>query len=213
MTTVIYHKGILAADSRRTSKSTQSAAVTYTCKTCGGDASERVIDTVEKIRSVSEANRSFRKDRILAISGAGNTQDIEHQIAAFRKVPNFERAFNESRYFFPKDAKCTLLLVGETRVFVLDITGSSNSPLKVTEHLRTDTVCIGSGGMAARTALVIFKQSIFNALAVAAEVDDATGGRITYVNLLKDPCVVRAKAFPNIVIYDPKAGTPIKEDM
>lgn len=177
MTTVVYDKNILAADSRTTHGHTE-----HTCVVCD-NKSRRYSDKSNKIH-VDFKDVTFRGQKVLAAAGAGMTIAVGDLISALRQKEGLERAYKLFRSFTSSHAApAIIMIVTENNVFVAEEEHSTSKELTVREFKRTDRVAIGSGAKAAEMAMELTDCGATTAVKLAMAVDDGTGGPITHVDL------------------------------
>ena len=187
MTTILYHNNMLLADSRtnrKTDKENGSDGA-FHCVHCG-EAAHAVCDTSGKIK-VPFKNTLFREETILALAGAGQKASIDRQLRALLTMDNYEKAYEHaSRLILNINSTgffdCALMVVTDKHIYVIDFRKSS-ARLHADRYKLTETVTIGSGGMAAKTAIKAYNADAFEAMRVASGVDKSTGGPIQYVDL------------------------------
>lgn len=186
MTTVLYHAGILLADSRASRKSPRAPSNedAYRCVHCGEKA-HSARDNTNKIK-LSFKKRTFRGETIRAISGAGEAGSIRTQSNAWLYLDDYEKTYGEVfKIVGSVDARsnfdCTIMIVTDKHVHVIDYHKSNYSGLHVDVYGLDQTVAIGSGQMAAKTAIIAYGADAFEAMRIASVVDNSTGGPIQYV--------------------------------
>jgi hypothetical protein len=186
MTTILYHNNMLLADSRTNRKTDKGngADEAFHCVHCG-ETAHSVCDTSGKIK-VPFKKTLFREEVILAVAGAGQKTSIDRQLRALMTMDNYENAYEQASRlihnihttgFFD----CAIMVVTDKHVHVIDFR-KSTARLHADRYTLTDTVTIGSGGVAAKTAIIAYKADVFEAMRVASEVDKSTGGPIRYVD-------------------------------
>lgn len=178
MTTILYHNHMLLADSRSSSKSTH-----LKCAHCGEKAHD-VNDKDTKIR-IPEKTIMFQGEVIRAVSGSGNVNHTENQINMITSLEDYRAAYNTAFLMVGTAAntiRCTLMVVTDKRVHVVRYTEAGLAGLLIESYGLDETVTIGSGGDAAKAAIIAYKADAFEAMRVAALVDKSTGGPIRYVD-------------------------------
>lgn len=184
MTTVLYHKGFMYADSLSSSQMSEEQS----CMACGTHG----VVVRKQARKIATDFKgvTFRGERVLAVGRAGLS-------ALSTAMINIIRSGFEIDTFLTKVGSCghdrragtcTLLMVTDQHVWKLLI---EDHRVQVAPEVRmfelTDTVTIGSGGAAARLSLLI-KDDPFMAMSAAAMADPSTGGTITHTgDLLNVP--------------------------
>lgn len=179
MTTILYHNNMLLADSRSSRKCAH-----LKCAHCGEKAHD-VNDKYAKIR-IPEKTIMFQGEAIRAVSGAGNANHTENQINMITSLEDYRAAYVAAFLMVGTVAntiRCTLMVVTDKRVHVVRYKEAGLAGLLIESYGLDETVAIGSGGEAAKTAVIAYKADAFEAMRVASEVDKSTGGPIRYVDL------------------------------
>lgn len=186
MTTILYHNNMLLADSRtsrKPSESTGSRAI-FKCVHCG-EKPHTVRDNASKIR-VPIKSLKFRGELIRAVAGCGDSLAMSNQLAALTEMEDYEAAYTNA-WRIAGSAKgslrCRIMIVTEKQVHVINYEEDGLGGLIVDSYPLTETVTIGSGSVAAKTAILAYNADAFEAMRVAGIVDKATGGAIRYVDL------------------------------
>lgn len=178
MTTILYHNKMLLADSRSSSKSSH-----LKCVHCGEKA-HGVNDKDTKIK-IPEKIIMFQGEVIRAVSGAGTVTHTENQINSITTLNDYASAYNTAFLMVGSAAnsiRCTIMVVTDKRVHVVRYREAGLAGLLIDSYGLDETVTIGSGGDAAKTAIIAYKADAFEAMRVASEVDKSTGGPIRYVD-------------------------------
>lgn len=178
MTTCAYDGQHLAADSRSTSGS--SSAKAYKCSSCG-EHSTRVNDESIKIYG-DFGEKLYRKEKIIAMAGAGLSRDIEKAVNVVQKGEDLDEVYRVvqlvqvSRVF---DA--SFLIVTEKSVFHL-ANNRDSGKVEVKQFGRDAKIAIGSGAAAARFAMKALNMTAMEAVMAASLGDDGTGGDVRWVD-------------------------------
>ncbi len=208
MTTILYHDGMLLTDSRRSIKSCNEHRH---CAHCG-ESEHTVTDHNCKIRMPRKGETAvFRGENIRAISGAGVSNEVSKQVSAFFELDNYEQSLRQCFTYFATTKEIptipvTLLMVTDKSVYVIDYNKPDFYYLDPQRYELTDTVAIGSGGLAAKTAIIAYGEDPFEAMRVASVVDKSTGGPTRYVDFSQEelkimtyePLVVEAPEKPQV---------------
>jgi hypothetical protein len=200
MTTVVYHNGVLAADSRTTFINKRSLAG-HVCIKCDSLVKERANDKTMKIQLVDYLNREFDGERILALGVSGDAAASGIYSEAFKNTVDFAAAFKDHCQFLPANAgkpSCRLMLVGVRHVFVINFGESDKSGLAVSKYGRDELVCIGSGTPAARAVISVYGNDIFTAMSVANAADDYTGGEVNHIDFNQNKLTIETSPFKDI---------------
>lgn len=185
MTTILYHNNTLLADSRTSRKASEGEGSdpAMKCVHCGEKA-HNVRDNKIKIR-IPQRTIKFRDEVIRAVAGAGEVVALENQLNSITTLEDYQAAYTAAFLMVgsaPGTIRCTLLVVTDKHVHVIHYRNNGLSGMHVDRHSLDETVAIGSGAVAAKTAIIAYKVDAFEAMRVASEVDKSTGGPIRYVD-------------------------------
>jgi len=192
MTTILYHNHLLLADSRTSRNDIYATGDinSFHCVHCN-QTFQGFRDTSIKIRIPAQNKKIlFRKEIVLAAAASGLSSDAENQTRAVTTLTDYEESYKDSYKFISTGKslviKARLLIVTNKSVYVIDFERSNNYGLHAHKHSLEDTVAIGSGAMAAKTAIIAYGASPFEAMKVASVVDKSTGGPTNYVNFKQE---------------------------
>ena len=179
MTTVIYHKRILAADTR-TTKQVIRDENEYVCKECK-TVSDTVKDNTVKLEII--LNCKFRNENILAMACSGLVQDKVKLIKLFKANEDVEHAEKVNSLLSGKSifSNMSAIIVTDQNVYKLE--AGSFDKLHITKYGLDDTVCIGSGCKAALLMTKIIGADATDAVMATMLVDEGTGGDVHFVDL------------------------------
>lgn len=185
MTTVVYHNGILAADTRGT-RSIDDPKVA--CSECGATGGKMYNDNRDKIHCFPSPFKTFYGEAILAAGFAGRSDSIRTILSTMknRDGAGVECVMDAiAQTGIGSDlGSLTVLLVTDRHIHTID--HNEHAPMKQTrKRFSLDTtVAIGSGAGAARAAIECFGLPIWEAVAVAMISDmGRTGGNIQKIDL------------------------------
>lgn len=180
MTTVVFDGEFLATDSQSTRTVNAGVVSGEHCSKCSGEL-ERTLSYRNKI--VTPKDATFNGERVIALAAAGAKPASDGLIHAIIKNVDVNVAMKIAGSFHGSGCgchmpKCTILIVCETKVWILT-SGKVRTTLKeVTEF----PVAIGTGGNVARFAIKRLGYNAIGGVACAIDVDDGSGGNINYVN-------------------------------
>lgn len=174
MTTVIFAKGILATDSRST---VANYSPTHVCLKCNEPA-DRVKDDASKIEVIKGL---WKGENIIAIAGAGVKSQITKAISAIKGGKDIFAMYDAMKHFGVSNVPLQYTLLIVTDKLIHKFSPSMNHPHEESKHSHHDVVAIGSGGNAARLAVVGFGASAQDAVFAAMIGDEGTGGNVDYL--------------------------------
>lgn len=184
MTLIVYKPGMLAADSRMSSKHTEGKEC-ISCPKCNEKTSMLINDDRNKITIIPKNKKYiFEDDRILAYSAAGNVrvstimkkiidagEDLKEVVEAFIK-------FNiDSDYPF-----AVVFMVGEKFTYRVSVSGKG---FRIVKNELYDPIAIGSGKEGADWVEHITGGilSPIDLIVLVKTLDNSVGGAVTYVDL------------------------------
>lgn len=183
MTTIVYHDGVIAADTRATKR----VEAGYSCLD-GPDADIRLVNNkCGKIRTYLPRHEVFyNKESVRAIGCAGSSlsiskmmQLVRHNQVGIEKVFSVMRALKIGSSL----SSFTMLIVTDQHAYVIHhLDHDAGHPI-VTTYSLDDTVVIGSGGMAAKGVITLLDLSAAEGVAAAMLCDKSTGGDIHWYSL------------------------------
>lgn len=200
MTTILYHNNMLLADSRSSSKSSH-----LKCAHCGEKA-HGVNDKDTKIR-IPEKTIMFQGEVIRAVTASGNATHAENQINMITSLEDYRTSYNTAFLMVGTAANtinCVLMVVTDKRVHVVRYQEAGLAGLLIDSYGLDETVTIGSGGDAAKTAIIAYKADAFEAMRVASEVDKSTGGPIRYVDFSSKDTKLKVLTYEPLEITVPE---------
>lgn len=176
MTTVVYHNGVLATDSRYTYENSDHYEYfrddTDRCK-----ISLFIKDS--KILAFKNTN-----DYVLSIAGTGNAKFIDRIVYYIKN--NIHHDFNDLISvldgFGTEDA--TILLICNENNYVICFSNKHLTTIK--KFTKNITVTLGTGGMVAEYSIKHHKHDAIGAVKAAIEVDKDSGGDVVYVDFNND---------------------------
>lgn len=183
MTTVVYHNGILAADSLATVKllDKDKPEIGYACRHCGKPMSGH--RTACKIH-LFKSPHFFRFEKILAAAGAGPAAEIERHMKIISNTGDYWTALKHYSMFGNAAFDLSMILVTDKSVYELftyketkDNTGFLEPSVR--EIGKNGTTAIGSGWQNAITAITAYNETATRAIYIASLVDkENTGGDV-----------------------------------
>lgn len=176
MTCVVYDKKNLAVDSR----GTLATAGTHKCSVCDSTAT-LVKDDKQKL--ILGGGCKFRGETVIAMAGAGSATAIRHIIDYIKKDEDFELLITNLRKYDPQFPSIMATVMVVTEAAVYRVSGHRDDDI-VKKHSRDEYVTIGSGGNAAKMAMIVSGCDAKEAVALASNVDEGTGGKIWHYDCI-----------------------------
>lgn len=183
MTTIVYHAGIIASDTRAT-KRVESG---YTCLDGPDNDIRLVYNKCTKICTYLPRHEVFyNKEAVRAIGCSGSSLSIAKMLALVRQNKiAIESVFSVMRAL--KIGKSlssfTMLIVTDQSAYVIHHLDHDAGHPVVTTYSLDDAVVIGSGGMAAKGVITLLGLSAAEGVAAAMLCDKSTGGDIHWHGL------------------------------
>ena len=181
MSIIVFHKNILAADSR---SSRHPDTLDATCPECSHTFKPSFRDNQQKIKLVKH-RAVFRGEQILAFAGAGPRDFI---VAAQQLLTVFPDYFEKLGTHFEManlpSTTTDFILVTTKSVFKLVVPATHNKKLLVTSYDRKSDfapVMTGCGEKAAKASFMLTNNGPIGAVGAAIGVDPRCGGKINYV--------------------------------
>jgi len=179
MTTIAYYNGVLASDRRVTTTGFDDGAI---CHHCG--KTTHVIETIDdKISSVKGSTASFMGMDIIAIGQSGNLIVGKRLIDALLRGKNIEEMVEDYYELTMRELEsATLLIVCKQATFTFEVTKTGSS---INKHGTSNPVAIGTGAMAAMTAMKIMNADAITAVIIAMDIDIYSGNGVMKLDLSK----------------------------
>jgi hypothetical protein len=208
MTTILYHNKTLLADSRANRKDSaqRGSKGEFVCVQCEHPLHAVRNSSIKIQIAPSGENVLFRGETVRAAAGSGMAHVVSSQIQALFNLGNYEQAYKDAYVFTPGRVitiEARLLIVTDKSVYVIDFDDSNAQGLHANKYSLEETVAIGSGGMAAKTAILAYNADSFEAMRVASIADKSTGGPIRYVDFNQEKLEVLTYK-PNSESKEPK---------
>jgi hypothetical protein len=196
MTTILYHKGILLADSRTTTRSRTGDEPE--CVKCGHSGARKSDDTT-KLHIGDFKSNKFRGDPILAVGQVGKITVAMGLLRILRAGEDLEAyirmASIAKHHHHITFGSGGLVIVGEKKVYHVKMLNADEGNFKnsfdVKEVSRADTLAVGSGGDYAMGYLKAIDDP-WSALQAAIELDPSTGGLIRFIDFKEDNLRIQA---------------------
>lgn len=192
MTTVIFHQGVLATDSR-----TSATSENMTCAHCDIENPKLIRDRGAKLILFKDDQVCWRGENIKMAAFCGSHAAIVKMrglLLRFQNDGEFSRTFDILHALGVGKAleDFSALFVTDRHVYRINHEQHAPGPTKEHTHSLDDTVSLGSGGGCARAAITFMGLTPQEAVAVAMVADDpSTGGDIYWASVSDPTCRIR----------------------
>jgi hypothetical protein len=181
MTTVVFDGKILAADSRCTVFHNTTEEVCTNCAT----SANRTIKSYVKLR-VPKKPVKFKGQTVAAVTGAGATDWTHGILHCIENELDIAATLTAMSMFVANTSRPRLVFSGRVMVVTVDgacwLLETEGNKLKETE-IKEFPISIGSGSKAAMTAIKFMGLSPVEAVMVASDIDESTGGDVSWISL------------------------------